>query len=252
MQKNIVLLCLIILLIATKTYAQNNRINTSNTIAWTSLMSNIKVKGNWSLQVEYHNRRAQLYKDGQQSLVRLGLNYKMNSQTFFRIGYAWAENFAYGEYPINSLGKTFTEHRIYESLLYTHQLDKVSISHRFMLEQRFIGKYLSAASITEDEYTYANRIRYMVKCQIPLKGRQLKNKTPYISCYNELFIGFGKNVNAIFDQNRCAVLCGYRWNTTTSLEIGFINQQLQLNRSINNWHIFQNNTGIITNLNVNL
>ena len=243
---------LLLVLIQITVRAQNNRINTDHTIAWTSLMSNIKVKGNWSIQIEYHNRRVQLYKDGQQSLVRLGLNYKINSQSLIRIGYAWAENFPYGEYPTNSFGKTVTEHRLYESLLYSQQIDKVSISHRVMLEQRFIGKFNAATSLTEDSYTYANRIRYMIRCQIPLKGRQLKNKTPYISCYNELFIGFGKNVNNVFDQNRCAVLCGYRWNTTTSLEIGFINQQLQLNRTINNWAIFQNNSGIITNLNFNL
>lgn len=243
---------LLLVLIQITVRAQNNRINTDHTIAWTSLMSNIKVKGNWSIQIEYHNRRVQLYKDGQQSLVRLGLNYKINSQTFFRIGYAWAENFPYGEYPTNSFGKTVTEHRLYESLLYSQQIDKVSISHRVMFEQRFIGKFNAATSLTEDSYTYANRIRYMIRCNIPLKGRQLQNNVPYISCYNELFIGFGKNVNNVFDQNRCAVLCGYRWNTTTSLEIGFINQQLQLNRTINNWAIFQNNSGIITNLNFNL
>ena len=44
-------------------------------------------------------------------------------------------------------------------------------------------------------YVYANRLRMMTKIQYPLKGNTIKDKTPYISVYDELFIGFGKNVN---------------------------------------------------------
>jgi len=33
---------------------------------------------------------------------------------------------------------------------------------------------------------------------MPLRGAEIKNKTSYSAAYNEIFIGFGKNVNEIF------------------------------------------------------
>lgn len=43
-----------------------------------------------------------------------------------------------------------------------------------------------------------NRIRFMFRIQMPLRGAEIKNKTSYSAAYNEIFIGFGKNVNEIF------------------------------------------------------
>ncbi|MBK9735808.1 MAG: DUF2490 domain-containing protein [Saprospiraceae bacterium] len=43
----------------------------------------------------------------------------------------------------------------------------------------------------------------MVRIQCPLFRSSIDNKTAYMAAYNELMIGFGKNVNEnIFDQNR--------------------------------------------------
>jgi hypothetical protein len=74
-----------------------------------------------------------------------------------------------------------------------------------------------------------------------------------VAAYDEIFIGFGKNVNAnIFDQNRIGVLFGYRFNKNIRIEAGYISQILQFGRLINGQNLFQNNSGIILNTNFNL
>lgn len=93
----------------------------------------------------------------------------------------------------------------------------------------------------------------MVRFQIPLLGKEVKDKTPYVALYDEIFVGFGKNVNAnIFDQNRLGVLLGYRFNKNVRLEGGYINQTIQFGRQIDGKNIFQNNNGIIINTNLNI
>jgi hypothetical protein len=92
----------------------------------------------------------------------------------------------------------------------------------------------------------------MFRAQIPLKGKEIKDKTPYFAIYDEIFIGFGSNVNEnIFDQNRVGIMLGYRFSPTIRIETGYLNQTLQLGREVNNRNVFQYNNGIILNANFN-
>jgi hypothetical protein len=234
-------------------FAQNNRLNTKNDIGWYNYFGTFKVSEKFGIHTEYQWRRDNTITDWQQSLLRVGVNYQLNPRVLFRVGYAWIETFPYDEYPINALGRDFTEHRIFEMVQFSHKEGIVDFSHRFMLEQRFVGRYSSANKITEDEFPLLNRARYMFRFQLPLKGSSINDKTPYVAAYDEIFIGFGKNVNAnIFDQNRIGVLFGYRFNKNIRIEAGYISQILQFGRLINGQNLFQNNNGIILNTNFNL
>ncbi len=233
--------------------AQNNRLETTNKIGWYSYTGTFKVSEKVGIHTEYQWRRNNLIAFWQQSLLRTGLNYHVNARVLFRLGYAVAETYPYGEYPLNGLGRSFTEHRIFEMVQLSHKEGLVDFSHRFMLEQRFIGKYSSANEYTEDEFPMSNRARYMFRLQVPLRGKEIKDKTPYIAAYDEILIGFGKNVNAnVFDQNRIGVLIGYRFNKNVRIEGGYLNQTLQLGRLISGKNVFQNNNGIIINSNFNI
>ena len=88
----------------------------------------------------------------------------------------------------------------------------------------------------------------MFRVQLPLKGNTIADKTPYLALYNEIFVGFGKNVNEnIFDQNRLGMLLGYRFNKTLRVEAGYLNQIVQLGREVNGSNVFQYNNGLIIN-----
>lgn len=171
------------------------------------------------------------------------------------MGYAWAETYAYGDYPINAFGKTFTEHRIYEVATLTQRTGTLDLSHRIMLEQRWLPRYNSAASVKPDDWLFMNRARYMLRLQQSLKGKTLEDKEPYVAAYDEILVGFGKNVNEnIFDQNRFGLLLGYRFSPKFRLEAGYISQIVQLAREISGRNVFQHNNGFILNsfFNINL
>lgn len=246
------LLTLLNIFVIMNSLAQNNRLNTNNNIGWYNYFGTFKISNKVGIHSEYQWRRNNFITDGQQSLLRIGVNYTPNPRVLFRMGYGWIETYPYGDIPLNGLGRDFTEHRIFEMVQLSHKEGIIDFSHRFMLEQRFIGKYTNANLTKEDEYPLLNRMRYMLKLQIPLKGKTMKDKTPYFTLYDEIFIGFGKNVNAnIFDQNRIGILLGYRFNKNFRLEGGYLNQTLQYGRQISGKNVFQNNNGFIINTNLN-
>ena len=231
-----------------ESYAQNTRIQDGNQMGWYNYFGTFKIAKKFRIHSEYQLRRANYYSDKQQGLLRVGLNYQANPKLQLRLGYAWIETYPYGDYPINGMGKDFTEHRVFQMATLTDKLSKFDISHRFMLEQRLVGRYTSAALETEDDYFFLNRLRYMFRIQMPFKGKTIENKTPYIALYDEIFIGFGPNVNEnIFDQNRLGLLLGYKFNTNFRVEGGYLNQTLQLGREVNGRNVFQNNNGFVIN-----
>lgn len=233
-------------------FGQKNRINTNNNIGWYNYFGTYKIFPKFSLHTEYQWRRNNIITDWQQSLLRLGVNYNPNPRVLFRAGYAWIETFPYGEYSINALGRDFTEHRIFEMVQLSHKEGRIEFAHRFMLEQRYIGKYSSSSVSVEDEFLLTNRARYMVRIKAPLKGKEIKYKTPYIAFYDEIFIGFGQNVNInIFDQNRIGILLGYNFNKNAGIEAGYLTQTIQFGRQISGQYVFQNNRGLILNANFN-
>lgn len=232
--------------------AQNNRLYDNNTIGWFNYFGTFKLNNKYSLHSEAQLRRVNLIYKPQQILLRTGINYQPTSKWQLRLGYAFIETYAYGNIPINSQGKKFTEHRIFQTVTLTDKINKVELTHRFMLEQRFIGRYSSSLLIKEDEYPLLHRARYLFRLQIPLinltSGQQV-----YAAAYNEILVGFGKNVNEnIFDQNRIGILLGCKLNNSLKVETGYINQTLQLGREVTNKNVFQSNNGIIVNLNINL
>ena len=177
----------------------------------------------------------------------------MNNKLALRLGYAWIETFPYGDIPLQTAGKRFPEHRIFQMATINDNLNRIEITHRFMLEQRWIGRYTNAILAKPDDFIFVNRLRYMYRMQMALGKKTITDKTVYAAIYDEVFMGFGKNVNEnVFDQNRLAILLGYRFSKKIRIEGGFFNQVLQYGREVNNRNIFQYNNGIILNTFLNL
>lgn len=251
-RKNYLLVLIFLIGTLQSVIGQNNRINNNNSIGWYNFFGTFKISEKFGIHTEYQWRRNEMITQWQQSLLRIGVNYNLNSRVLFRVGYGWIETYPYGEIPINGMSRNFTEHRIFEMVQLNHKEGIVDFAHRFMFEQRFVGRYSSINEPTEDEFPLLNRIRYMIRVQVPLKGNEIKDKTPYLAFYDEIFIGFGKNVNMnVFDQNRIGLLLGYRFNKNIRIEGGYLNQTVQLGRQIEGKNVFQNNNGIILNTNLN-
>jgi len=220
-----------------------SRLFENNTIGWYNYFGTIRLSDKWSAHTEFQWRRDELIQSRQQELTRIGINYQAAPNLQLRAGYAWIETAAYGGLPLNAFGKSFTEHRTYQMATVNQSLGTVQLSHRYMVEQRWVGRYSSPSEETEDVFPLTHRLRYMVRAQ-----KSFGPKAPYLAAYNEVMVQFGKNVGEnVFDQNRLALLVGYTFSPTVRIEGGYLNQTLQFGREILGSNYFQTNHGLIVN-----
>lgn len=231
-------------------FAQEERLATHNSIGWFMYTGAFKIKPKLTIHTEYQWRRTDVVKNWQQGLFRTGINYAIRKDVSLNAGYAFAETFPYGDYPA---AFAFPEHRIFEQVVIKNPLGVVEFSHRFMLEQRFVGSVTSTNGVKNTDYNFLNRMRYRLRGEIPLHKKTATKKPWSIAIQDEIFIGWGKNMGAnIFDQNRIGVLLGYKLNKFVKLEAGYLNQTLQQGRRVNNKAVFQYNNGLLVGANFNI
>ena len=229
--------------------AATNRIRTAHRIGWYNTFLTFRLSDKSSIQAEYQWRREEWISNWQQSLLRIGYHVQLHPRVTARLGYGWIETFPYGDIPLNGFGKQFTEHRLFQAIVLQDEVKRLSISQRWMLEERWLGRYASAASTKEEGFDLLGRIRYQVRLQHPISKPGDGQGYFYLAAYDELFIGFGKNVKEnVFDQNRLAGLIGFQSRSSFRVEAGFLQQLLQLGREVNGKNVFQYNNGVTVNL----
>lgn len=241
------LLIVLIILSTRDLIAQNDRVNDYNSIAWLQTFNTITLDKKWSLHLEYQWRRTDGLKYWQQSLLRIGANYKLHDNIILHAGYGWIETFPYGDYPIASAG-TFPEHRLYEQISFRQPINIWTFLHRFRIEQRWLGKVEPGTDRKIEEWNFVHRFRYQFRGQLALWSKN--EKQLYGALADEIFIQAGTNVGVnIFDQNRFFLLMGYKFNKQFTLEGGYLNQTLQQGSRVNDKIIMQRNNGwVLTSL----
>ena len=100
------------------------------------------------------------------------------------------------------------------------------LDHRYRLEQRWVERRSGTVEESRREaWTYSNRARYLLRGTLAPGGGAPQGGEPYLAAYDELFVGFGRNVrNNVFDRNRAFVGVGYRWGPALGVEVGYLNQ----------------------------
>lgn len=228
---------------ARPSYCQEERLTDNNSIGWFTYTGTFKIKSNLSIHTEYQWRRVDGIKNWQQGLVRTGINYAVRKDVSLNAGYAFAQTYTYSDYPATF---AFPEHRIFEQVVIKNPIGCIDLSHRFTLEQRFVARVTMPNGIKNTEYFFLNRMRYRVRGEISLHKKDAPEKPWSIIAQDEVFIGWGKNMGAnTFDQNRLAVLLGYRLNQNIKIEAGYLNQILQQGRRVNDKQVFQYNSGFM-------
>lgn len=248
------ILCLLAFLwLGNVAQAQNTRINDHNTVGWYNGFATVHLYKKLSWHGEYQWRRDQLIINWQQALYRTGLTYQLTPMVQVRAGYAFVETYPYGDINLQAAGRYFPEHRTYQMVSMNDTVSKLELNHRFMLEQRWVGRYSMPGLEQVDEFVYTNRMRYMLRLQYAFNKPRVQPGAVYAAAYDEILISFGENVNAnIFDQNRLGVMLGYQFNRNLRLEAGAMQQILQLGRLVDNRNVMQYNTGLIVNANYTL
>lgn len=224
-----------------------------NNIGWYGYFGDHKISTKWGIHTEYQWRRENFINYWQQSLARAGVNYKLTDKVLLTTGYAFIDTFTYGNPSIarrNNQGEeqTFPEHRIYQDVLLNNDMNGFEINHRLRLEQRWLGIFYDANNDRiAGKWRYLNRFRYRFRIAHALKGKTIDAKEVYLHAYDELLIGFGKNVGTnVFDQNRINIGLGYKINPSSKIEVGYISQIVQQSRlNADKNPVFEYNNGFL-------
>lgn len=196
----------------------------SNNTGWFMYFGDYKLSGNWGIHLEAQVRRNDIIAKPLQYLVRTGINYHFAPSGFITAGYCYVQTSPYGVFPAKS---AFPENRFWEQLQIKSQAGRIEKITRLRLEQRFskLPALQSTGEYAPGDDVYTNRARILLRLSVPFKGKTIEDKSLYFSCYDEVFINFGENVQMnIFDQNRVYTALGYKFPKWGKLEIGYMNQ----------------------------
>ncbi|MEZ0538609.1 DUF2490 domain-containing protein [Fibrella arboris] len=205
-----------------------NRVLDHNTIGWYTYNGDHTISKNWSIHTEYQWRRIDLIRTWQQSLARLGVNRSLNEQVKIGGGFTYFTTFPYGRYPQADAGVPYAERRIHEDIQFISKYGKLDITQRFRLEQRWLATLSDQNPRNVADWEFQNRIRYQMAGELPLSGPTIDDGEVYMTFFDEVFIGFGRNVGQnIFNQNRISVGLGYQFRDNVQLELNYLNQVVQ-------------------------
>lgn len=222
MARRFIFLASVVMIAANCAMAQEGtRKQASNTNAWLMYFGNHKISADCGIHAEVQWRRHDIFSEDQQLLLRTGMDYYLKTNSRVTLGYAFVLTYPYGEFAVPN---SFPEHRIWQQFQTVQDFGKVKLSHRYRLEQRFIG---NATTGEMSGGRYENRFRYMAKLTIPF-ATQWKRPL-FAAAYDEIFLNFGKEVAYnIFDQNRAYAALGVTLSPTLKLELGYLYQVVQL------------------------
>lgn len=231
------------------------RIIDRNAIGWFTHNGDHQINADWAVHTEVQWRRTRLGLGRQQLLSRLGLVYSLAEEVTLSGGYTQLTTYPYGGYPTADLGEATPENRTYQDVSLVSKYGRLQLTHRFRLEQRWLGQLDEINPKRVASWEYQNRARYQVAGEIPLQGPSIDDGEMYITFFDELFIGFGRNVDLnVFNQNRISGGLGYQIRDNWKLELNYLNQWTQHAEPAPDTRqsVFENNNGFRFNVVYNL
>lgn len=206
MTNKVRLFCFLLLLFAAATISAQK----SDTGNWFAYLGNQKINNrlNWHNEVQYRNFN--FAGDLEQLLIRTGLGYNLSeNNNNVLLGYAYIHS---EPYIAGTEEKTRTdEHRIFQQFITKQQFGRVSISHRYRFEQRFL----------QDDFKM--RFRYSLALNIPINKKVMEKNAVYASLSNEVFINTKQNY---YDRDRVYGGIGYCFSKYVKVEAGVMSQLL--------------------------
>jgi hypothetical protein len=218
---------LFLLTVANSLFAQKNISDQNH--GWIMFFGNHRLTNKISLHTEYQWRRADVFSSWQQSLTRVGVDYRVADNVTFTVGYGYIVTWPYGEFPV---ALKFDEHRLWQTLTLTQRTGRFYFNHRFRLEQRWVENVVTSANNPPaiDGYSFKERIRYRFLVNVPLNKKNLEPGAVFLSVYDEPFLQFGYHFGANFlDQNRLYGAIGYVLNSHCNVQAGYMQQTVVKN-----------------------
>jgi hypothetical protein len=186
--------------------------------SWFGYFSQARLTNKLGLWLDVHYRQTDNFVDRPfQFLFRPALTYFLKDNLRVNMGYAFVNHF-----PGRGLDTSRPEHRAWQQIWWNQKYPGLTTLQWLRFEQRFNRKI--ANDLLEDGYNFNYRLRYNMSFFIPLKGKEMAPKTPFIAVANEVFLNFGKRIlYNTFDQNRFFVGLGYQFTSHLNAQLGYMN-----------------------------
>ena len=236
-------------------FGQSPRLTDYNALGWFVYSGDHRVAKKWAVHTECQSRRVNGLRSPQNQLARLGLVRTLSARVQASAGYTYFQTHRYGRYP-TVRSQAAPEQRLYEDLtLQDAPLGRLVLMHRLRLEQRWLGARGADGRGRVRDWKFQNRLRYQLAGEWALQGPTVDDGEWYLNAFDELFIGFGRNVgDNVFNQNRLSGGLGYRLKKHAKVELNYLSQisQHATPDPATNRPVFELNQGFRLNVLYNL
>jgi hypothetical protein len=193
----------------------------SATNTWLSVTGDIWATPTLGIQTELLYERSDFGEDPQQVELRLGLQRAVGQSVRLAAGGTFIHTSPYGPFPARA---PFEEYRSWVQATVEHRLAKLTLAHRYRLEERWIERPSTTGG--ESDIAFGLRLRYQARATIPLASASHPH-APYVAASDEIFLVAGPHAPYnLVDQNRAYVGVGVRWSPALRSEIGYLNQAI--------------------------
>src|SRR5688572_6599780 len=205
------------LCVETTAQAPEKNIHTREQL-WFGYFNQTRLSNKFGFWLDVHYRQTDHFIERPfQFIIRPALTYFIKDNLRLNVGYALVKHF-----PAEGMNTTRTEHRAWQQIWWNQKYPGLTTLQWLRLEQRFNQKVVDDEK--QDGYNYNFRVRYNFSFFIPLKGKEIVARTPFVALINEIFLNFGgKIVYNTFDQNRLFAGMGYQFTSHLNTQLGYMN-----------------------------
>lgn len=175
----------------------------------------------WGATLEVEDRR--FFHDSRNLnwvLPRVAVTHALGGGWTAALGFTYylSENPADPDKPIDV---TVPELRPHEELSYNQRLGKLTLNHRYRLEERFTRK--TDGNELASGYEFHFRMRYQLQLQYPLNKTSGPAGAWNVKAADEVMFNFGHSiVRNSFDQNRVYIALNYGISKSVQAELGYL------------------------------
>ena len=211
-----IFLCLFLFSIGVK--AQTEKNVDKQSLFWARYYNQLELNTKWSVHTEIDNRIFINPVTQNTFVSRIQLRDKVTDRVELGAGFAYFS--VATQDPEVENGFHIPEYRFQQDVTVKQALGKVNLTHRYLLEQRFVHN--ASKVMLEDGTTFYLRFRYRIQGDYTF----WKNEKQYLKgiLSDEIMINAGsKIIKNTFDQNRLYVALQVGVSPAIALELGYLN-----------------------------
>lgn len=194
---------------------------------WFLNINRIQFNEKWSFTNEIHERTGNWFREQGQFLLRPSLDYHMNKNLEFSLGYSFIHVWPYAPYlfPLEK-----SENNIWQQFLFKMDAGKWKVQNRLRQENRWLDHFiLENGEYLKSGFDYANRFRYrfIATRDFPMKQNEKKY---FINFWDEIWLNQDKHLRPIdFTRNWFYLGIGFRFSDKMNIQLGYLNQIDKIN-----------------------